>query len=82
VADLRERLARTRWPEPATAEGLAQGVPLFDLQLLSRYWAEEYDWRVAEARLDQVLERLGQGRPLCRPGPSVDEVSCCFCLVR
>jgi hypothetical protein len=28
LADLRDRLARTRWPDPATVPGWAQGVPL------------------------------------------------------
>jgi len=54
LADLRQRLSRTRWPEPATADGWAQGVPLPYLQELCGYWAEGYDWRVAEARLNAL----------------------------
>ncbi len=56
--DLRDRLARTRWPEPATADGWSQGVPLDYLRKLCRYWAEDYDWRTTEARLNG----LGQFR--------------------
>jgi len=52
LADLRQRLARTRWPEPATADGWAQGVPLPYLQELCGYWASDYDWRATEARLN------------------------------
>ncbi|HEY1568358.1 MAG TPA: epoxide hydrolase [Solirubrobacteraceae bacterium] len=52
--DLRERLRRTRWPEPATADGWTQGVPLDYLRDLCRYWAHGYDWRAAEARLNVV----------------------------
>jgi pimeloyl-ACP methyl ester carboxylesterase len=58
LADLRERLRRTRWPEPATADGWAQGVPLDYLQDLCAYWADGYDWRRLEAR----LTALGQFR--------------------
>ncbi|GAA4982884.1 epoxide hydrolase family protein [Kineococcus glutinatus] len=52
LADLRERLRRTRWPEPATVDGWSQGVPLEFLQELCLYWAERYDWRAAERRLN------------------------------
>jgi pimeloyl-ACP methyl ester carboxylesterase len=50
--DLRARLRRTRWPEAATAAGWTQGVPLDELRELCRYWAEEYDWAAAMARLN------------------------------
>ncbi|WP_354643046.1 epoxide hydrolase family protein [Kitasatospora camelliae] len=52
--DLRERLARTRWPEPATVEGWAQGVPLDYLRDLAAYWRDSYDWRATEARLNAL----------------------------
>ncbi len=52
LADMRDRLARTRWPEPATVEDWAQGVPLSYLQELCRYWADGYDWRARETRLN------------------------------
>jgi pimeloyl-ACP methyl ester carboxylesterase len=52
LRDLRERLERTRWPEQATAEGWSQGVPLAYMQELCSYWAEQYDWRATEARLN------------------------------
>ncbi|UGQ13123.1 epoxide hydrolase [Yinghuangia sp. ASG 101] len=51
LVDLRERLARTRWPEAETAGDWAQGAPLAYVREVARYWAEEYDWRAAEARL-------------------------------
>jgi epoxide hydrolase len=41
VADLRERLRRTRWPEPETVGDWSQGVPLAYVQDLCRYWATE-----------------------------------------
>jgi len=52
LIELRARLARTCWPEPAPAPGWAQGVPLEVVQHLCRYWAEEYEWRAAEQRLN------------------------------
>jgi epoxide hydrolase len=50
--DLRERLRRTRWPEPETVDDWSQGVPLAYLQELCAYWADGYDWRATEARLN------------------------------
>jgi pimeloyl-ACP methyl ester carboxylesterase len=54
LADLRDRLRRTRWPEPATAPGWAQGPPLDAVRALCRYWADGYDWRATEARLNRL----------------------------
>jgi pimeloyl-ACP methyl ester carboxylesterase len=54
LADLRERLHRTRWPEAATVEGWDQGVPLNYLRSLCAYWADEYDWRSTERRLNEL----------------------------
>ena len=52
--DLRERLARTRWPDPATSPGWAQGVPLDYARELCDYWARRYDWRRCEAELNAL----------------------------
>ncbi len=52
--DLRERLRRTRWPEPATAPGWTQGVPLDYARELCTYWADGYNWRATEARLNRL----------------------------
>jgi epoxide hydrolase len=54
LRDLRERLARTRWPEAETVSDWSQGVPLAWLQELCRYWADGYDWRATEARLNRL----------------------------
>ena len=54
LVDLRERLRRTRWPEAETVDDWSQGVPLAYLQDLCRHWAEAYDWRIAEARLNRL----------------------------
>ncbi|HEY2429074.1 MAG TPA: epoxide hydrolase [Acidimicrobiales bacterium] len=51
--DLRDRLRRTRWPEQETVDDWSQGVPLAYAQDLCRYWAEDYDWRAREERLNR-----------------------------
>ncbi|MFK4246027.1 alpha/beta fold hydrolase [Micromonospora chokoriensis] len=50
--DLRERLLRTRWPDPEPVEDWSQGVPLHRLRALCDYWRDGYDWRACEARLN------------------------------
>ena len=52
LADLRDRLARTRWPNEAPAPVWEQGIPLAYLQELVDYWRQDYDWRAAEARFN------------------------------
>ena len=54
LRDLRERLRRTRWPEAETVDDWSQGVPLDYLRALCGYWAEGYDWRATERRLNAV----------------------------
>ena len=52
LTDLRDRLHRTRWPERECVTDWSQGIPLDYVQELTRYWAEDYDWRAREARLN------------------------------
>jgi epoxide hydrolase len=52
--DLRARLRRARWPERETVDDWSQGVPLAYLRELCEYWADGYDWRAAEARLNAL----------------------------
>jgi epoxide hydrolase len=54
LADLRRRLRQTRWPERETVAGWSQGVPLAYLRELCDYWADGYDWRATEARLNAL----------------------------
>ena len=54
LADLKRRLAATRWPEKETVADDSQGVPLAMLQDLVRYWRTDYDWRKVEARLNAL----------------------------
>jgi epoxide hydrolase len=52
LADLTDRLARTRWPEREPVTDWSQGVPLIYLNGLCNYWAGAYDWRAREARFN------------------------------
>ena len=54
IADLRRRIAATRWPSKELVADRSQGVQLATIQELARYWAAEYDWRACEARLNAL----------------------------
>src|SRR5215212_3231109 len=54
LAELRRRIAATRWPEKETVADQSQGVPLATMRELVAYWATDYDWRKAEARLNHL----------------------------
>jgi pimeloyl-ACP methyl ester carboxylesterase len=54
IADLRRRIAATRWPERETVTDDSQGVRLALMQDLARYWGTDYDWRTCEAKLNAL----------------------------
>lgn len=54
IAGLRSRLRHTRWPDAGTAGDWSQGMPLREVQGLCRYWAENYDWRATERRINKI----------------------------
>jgi epoxide hydrolase len=55
LADLRARLAATRWPREEPVADWSQGVPLAYLRRLCAHWGSDaYDWRRAEARLNAL----------------------------
>jgi pimeloyl-ACP methyl ester carboxylesterase len=54
LADLRRRIAATRWPSKELVADRSQGVQLATMQELARYWSTEYDWRRCEARLNAL----------------------------
>ena len=54
LADLRRRIAAVRWPSRELVADRSQGVQLATIQELARYWATDYDWRKAEARLNAL----------------------------
>ncbi|GAA3560392.1 epoxide hydrolase [Microlunatus spumicola] len=56
--DLRQRLARTRWPDPETVPDWSQGVRLENVRSLVAHWEQEYDWRRFEAALNAFPQFL------------------------
>jgi pimeloyl-ACP methyl ester carboxylesterase len=54
IADLRRRIAATRWPFRELVADRSQGVQLATLQELARYWTSEYEWRRCEASLNAL----------------------------
>lgn len=52
LADLRRRLAATKWPERETVNDTSQGVTLATMQKVTDYWQHHHDWRRAEAQLN------------------------------
>ena len=54
LADLRRRIAATRWAPRELVANQSQGVQLATIQELARYWATDYDLRRCEARLNAL----------------------------
>jgi len=52
IADLRERLARTRFPDQAPGVPWAYGTDLGYMREVVPYWRDKFDWRVWEAKLN------------------------------
>ena len=52
--DLQRRVRETRWPERETVDDASQGVQLAVLKALADRWVSGYDWRAAEARLNEL----------------------------
>jgi pimeloyl-ACP methyl ester carboxylesterase len=54
IDHLRRRIEETRWPSRELVDDRSQGVQLAALRALAEYWASEYDWRKAEAKLNAL----------------------------
>jgi Epoxide hydrolase N terminus len=83
LADLRDRIVRTRWPEPQVVPDWSQGVPLAYLQELCRYWRTHYDWRKVEAQLNALPlstapSSTGSASTSCTSGRPI-ELRCHWC---
>jgi microsomal epoxide hydrolase len=52
--ELRERLARTRWPEPLDGAGWDYGADVGVIRELCEHWRDGYDWRRVEAELNEI----------------------------
>ncbi|MGI5133028.1 epoxide hydrolase family protein [Pseudonocardia sp. CA-107938] len=66
VADLRARLRATRWPTPWPIQGWEAGTDTATLRRLVAHWADGYDWRVQEARINELPSHVADldGTPL------------------
>jgi pimeloyl-ACP methyl ester carboxylesterase len=54
LAELRRRIAATRWPSKELVDDRSQGVQSATIQALARYWASEYEMRRPEQRLNAL----------------------------
>jgi pimeloyl-ACP methyl ester carboxylesterase len=54
LADLRRRISATKWPNKEPVGDDSKGVQLATMQKLASYWANKYDWRKVEARLNAL----------------------------
>ena len=52
IADLRMRLANTRWPEAETPDDWSQGIPLAYTKEICSYWHDQYDMQRLAKRLN------------------------------
>ncbi len=52
LADLKKRIAATRWPSRELVSDASQGVQLATIQKLADYWLDQHDWRRVEARIN------------------------------
>lgn len=53
LEDLRDRLARTRWPDELPGVGWSYGVALEYVKDMTEYWRTSFDWRKQEAVLNE-----------------------------
>ena len=60
LADLKERLSRTRWPEQVEGAGWDYGSDLTYIRELCDYWQKDYNWRAWEKRLNAYPSFLAE----------------------
>jgi len=54
ITAMKRRVAETRWADAQPAPDDSQGVRRETLEMLTRYWVKDYDWRKVEARLNAL----------------------------
>ena len=54
LAELRDRIAGTRWPSKELVDDRSQGVQSATMKELAHYWETEYDWRKTETKLNAL----------------------------
>ena len=58
LADLKSRLANTRWPDPVPNTGWDYGADIAYMREFCAYWKDQYDWRKHEAALNAYPQFL------------------------
>ena len=53
LRDLRERLARVRWPDEPPLEPWSTGSSVAYMKALVAWWRDGFDWRAQEAALNR-----------------------------
>ncbi len=56
--DLRQRLARTRWPDQIPDSGWDYGTDRAYLMELCEYWRDKFDWRAQEVQFNRFETRF------------------------
>lgn len=54
LARLKQKLSLTSFPDELEDSGWDYGAPLADVKRLSKYWQTEFDWRKAEAKINEL----------------------------
>lgn len=54
IDDLKQRLALSKFPDELDDSGWDLGSPLADVKRLAAYWRDSFDWRKAEAKLNEL----------------------------
>lgn len=60
LTDLRERVAKTRWPDEINDHQWSFGTRLPYLRSLADYWMNEFDWRAQETRLNRLPQFIAR----------------------
>lgn len=81
LEDLRQRLRRTRFPAQPQGLGWEYGADLGYLRELCAHWAEDYDWRRAERRLNERSNWSWEGLHLIWERAPTGESRLPICLI-
>ena len=73
IADLRERLGRTRFPDQAPGPAWEYGTDVAWMRELLEYWRDDFEWRAQEARLNA----FAQYKVFTSRGKGPIRVRCC-----
>ena len=55
LADLHDRIRRTRWTDGIAGAGWSHGTSIAYLRELATYWVDGFDWRAQERLLNERL---------------------------